>query len=180
MTARNGPDRFGWVSRMLHWAMAAGILFMLGLGTYLNWMEPSLANLWLYGLHKSIGMTLLVLVLLRLGWHRISPPPAPLSDGVPRWQMRAARVTHVLLYGLMIGLPLAGWVGSSATGIDTVIWGRFTLPAIAPVSEAWDKTAFWIHTVLGIALAVALVLHIGGAVSRRDGTLRRMVRGVRA
>ncbi len=86
----NGPDRFGWVTRTIHWAMAAGIVAMLGLGLYVARMEVGLGNLWLFALHKSVGLTLLVLVLVRVVWHRISPPPAPLG-GVARWQMRLAR-----------------------------------------------------------------------------------------
>ncbi|MEJ2036337.1 MAG: cytochrome b/b6 domain-containing protein, partial [Maritimibacter sp.] len=80
MAARNSPAQFGWVTRLLHWLMALGMIFMLGFGLTLARMQPSLDTLWLYGLHKSIGICLLTLVLLRILWHRISPPPAPLGD----------------------------------------------------------------------------------------------------
>ena len=176
---RNGADGFGLVSRAIHWLMAAGILAMLVLGSVLVRMQPGLANLWLYGLHKTIGLTLLALVLARLVWHRISPPPEPIG-GVPDWQMRAAGWAHRGLYVLMIAIPLSGWVASSATGIDVMFADRWVMPALAPVSEAWEKAGFAVHGVLTKALMALVVLHVAGAVKRglaRDGTLGRMVTG---
>jgi cytochrome b561 len=175
----NGTDRFGWVSRTIHWAMAAGILGMLALGRYITRMEPSLDRLWLYGFHKSVGLVILALVVVRVVWHRISPPPAPLG-GVAAWQLRLARGAHLTLYALMLAVPVTGWVGSAATGID-VLWFGVTLPRIAPVSEVWSEVAFALHEVLTTALIALVFLHVAGALWRafghRDGTLRRMVRG---
>jgi cytochrome b561 len=179
--AANTPDGFGWVSRVLHWLMALGIIVMLGLGTYIDKMQPSLANLWLFALHKGIGTSLLILVLIRLIWHRFSPPPPSLTAGIPPWQRRSARIAHLALYGLMLTVPLSGWIASSATGIDTVIFNRLTLPAIAPVSEVWEKAFFTLHGVLTKLLAATVLLHVAGALQHhfvhRDATLRRMLRG---
>lgn len=175
----NGPATFGWVSRAIHWAMAVGVLGMLALGTYIDRMEVGLGNLWLYGLHKSVGMTLLVLVLVRIVWHRVSPPPAPIG-GVAPWQMRLARGAHGGLYLLMLAVPLTGWVGSAATGLDVVWWG-WVVPRVAPVSEAWSEVAFALHGGLTKALVALVALHVAGALWRAlghgDGTLRRIVRG---
>jgi cytochrome b561 len=175
----NGPAHFGWVTRLLHWAMAAGVLGMLGLGSYVVRMEVGLGNLWLYALHKSIGLVLLALVVLRIVWHRVSPPPEPLG-GVAAWQMRLARVAHGGLYALLVAVPVTGWVGSAATGID-VLWFGVTLPRIAPVSELWAEVAFALHGGLTKVLMALVALHVAGALWRgfghRDGTLRRMVRG---
>ena len=81
----------------------------------------------------------------------------------------------------MLAIPVTGWIGSSATGIDTVIFNRWTLPRIAPVSEAWEDAAFEVHETLVTLLVAVLALHVAGALHRalirRDGTLRRMVRG---
>ena len=74
-------------------------------------------------------------------------------------------------------MPLSGWIASSATGIDTVIFNTFTLPRIAPVSERWAEVGFQVHGAIGFILAVLVFLHVAGAVVRRDGTLSRMVRG---
>ena len=176
----NGPASFGLISRVIHWLMAIGILFMLGLGLTIARMQPGLANLWLYSLHKTIGLTLLMLVILRLIWHRISPPPAPI--GAPDWTTYAAKAAHLGLYALMLCIPLSGWIASSATGIDVMILDRWVIPPIAPVSEAWETAGFAVHRALTKALMALVVLHIAGALNRArlgDGTLRRMFTGRR-
>lgn len=179
MAWRNTPDSFGLVSRVIHWTMAALILALLPLGLRIASMEPGLANLWLYGLHKTLGLTALALVLLRLLWHRVSPPPPPL--GPPgTWEMRAARAGHVALYVLMLAVPLTGWAASSATGIDVMFADRWVVPAIAPVSESWENAGFAAHYLLAKLLIALVMLHMAAAVKREiegDGTLTRMIRG---
>lgn len=172
----NGADRFGLVTRVLHWSTALLVLGTLPLGLYLAGAEIGLSTLWLFGLHKSIGIAVLGLALVRLVWHRLSPPPPPMAS-VPAWQVRAARWTHRVLYVLIVAMPVSGWVASSATGIDTVIFGGWTLPRIAPVSERWEEVGFAVHGALAAALLTLIALHMAGAVHRRDGTLRRMLRG---
>lgn len=173
----NDATRFGLVSRVIHWTMGALILGLLILGTKLNTMQPGLANLWLYGLHKTMGLTAFALVLLRLIWHRISPPPAPL--GPPSaWETRAAKAVHHLTYALLVLIPLAGWAYASATGLDIMFADRWVIPPIAPVSEAWENAAKLAHSVLTKLLMAVLVLHVVGALRRAikgDGTLSRML-----
>ena len=177
MGLRNGPDEFGLVTRVIHWAMALLILSLFALGLRITSMEPSLANLWLYGLHKTLGLTALGLVLARILWHVISPPPGPQATGSMRLFIRA---WHWTLYALMIAIPLTGWAGSSATGIDVMFADRITLPAlVAPSAEA---EAFWfgLHDILTKVLFGLIVLHMLGALKREmegDGTLTRMLRG---
>lgn len=182
MSLGNRPDGFGPLTRALHWGMAAGILGMLAFGLTLVRMKMSLATVWLFGLHKSIGLTLLVLALLRLVWHRLSPPPGPLG-GVPPVQLALARATHRALYVLMLAVPLSGWAGSAATGIDVVVFNIWTLPPIVPPSEAAAKALLTLHHWLTWALMAVLALHVAGALKRsliaRDGTLSRMVLGRR-
>lgn len=170
---------FGLISRVIHWAMALGILVMLGLGTLLENLQPGLANLWLYGLHKTVGISLLGLVVLRLVWHRITPPPPPIG-GVPLWQQRLALWVHRAFYLLLLAVPLSGWVASSATGIEVMFADRWVLPALAPASEAWEKAGFAVHGWLTKLLMALVLLHVAGALKRAlagDGTLRRMVTG---
>lgn len=165
---RNGPDRYGRVSRAMHWTTVALVLALMALGLML---EPTPERFRLYPVHKVLGLAVLALTLARIVWHRVSPPPAPMGP-----HGRLARAVHRAFYALLILQPLAGWVGSSATGIHTLGWG-LSLPAIAPASEVWDRAAFAAHTAGAIALAALIALHVAGAVSRRDGTLRRMLRG---
>jgi len=176
---RNDATHFGLISRLIHWAMAALILALLVLGTRLASIQPGLANLWLYGLHKTMGLSALVLVALRLIWHRISPPPAPL--GPPKaWETRAAKAVHHLTYVLLVAIPLSGWAYASSTGLDILFADRWVIPPIAPVSEAWENAGLLVHSVLTKLLMAVLTLHVAGALRRgikRDGTIRRMTTG---
>ena len=90
----NDATRFGLISRLIHWAMAALVIGLLILGTELAHIQPGLANLWLYGLHKTMGLTALGLALLRLIWHRISPPPAPIGPPAA-WETRLAKAERI-------------------------------------------------------------------------------------
>lgn len=173
---RNTDRAFGAVSRLIHWLTAAGVIGMLLLGSYIARMEVGLSNLWLFGLHKSIGLVLLALLAVRLVWHRLSPPPPPLEDGIP-WHGVLARWTHRTLYALLLLVPLTGWIASAASGLDVVLFETWTLPRIAPVSERWETAFFAAHGVLTKALGGLVVLHFLGALRRRDGTLRRMLTG---
>lgn len=172
MTWRNTKNGFGLISRMIHWAMAILVVGLLILGLFIANMQPSLANLWLYGAHKTAGIIALTLVLMRILWHKISPVPAPMGA---TWQL--AKWAHRTLYACLILMPLSGWIASSATGLDVIIFERLTLPALAPVSEAWEIAGFALHRATAYLLIAVLGLHIAGALSRRDGTLARMIWG---
>lgn len=177
MQYRNTATRFGLVTRALHWGIAAMIVVQLPLGLRLSDMQPALANLWLFGLHKSLGLLIFALMTLRILWHIVSKPPEPLGGG---WQAQAAKAAHRAIYVLMVAIPLSGWAASSATGIDTVFFDRWTVPAIAPVSERYEAIGFAIHDIATKLLLALLALHIGAALKREmdgDGTLRRMIRG---
>lgn len=175
MSVTNTDQTFGVVTRLIHWVMALGIIAMLGFGTYLANMTVNMSNFHLFAWHKSVGLLLLALALTRLIWHRVTSPPNP-KGGVPAWQMRLAKGTHIALYLLMVAVPLTGWIASSATGIDVLFFG-ITLPHIAPASEAWEDGFFLAHTILTKVLFVLVILHIAGAVKRRDGTILRMIKG---
>ena len=182
---RNGDNRIGIVTRLLHWTMAAGVLATIPIGLRITNAEPSLALIPWFGVHKTIGVSLLAMLLLRLAWHRITPPPGPLP-GVPPLADRLARATHRTFYLLLLLVPLSGWIGSSASGIDTVVFGRWTLPALVPASPELERAAFAFHRAGAYLLVALVLLHVAGdeedegALKRSlagDGTLRRMVTG---
>jgi cytochrome b561 len=177
MALKNGPDSFGLVTRLIHWAMALLIISLIALGLRLAWMEPSLANLWLYGLHKTLGLTALGLVLLRILWHVISPPPGPHATG---WMRLFIKAWHWTLYALMIATPIAGWAGSSASGIDTLYAETFTVPPLVEANETSEFVWFILHEIFAKTLLGMVIVHMLAALKREmegDGTLTRMIRG---
>jgi cytochrome b561 len=180
MALRNGPAEFGLVTRVIHWGTMLLVIGQLALGNRIAEMQPGLADLWLYGLHKTLGFAVLALVLTRIAWHIASPPPPPLGPrNAAFWGARAA---HWALYVLLIAIPLTGWAGSSATGIDVTIADRWIVPPLVTASAEGEALWFRLHDILTKALFGLVLLHMLGALKREmegDGTLTRMLRGQR-
>jgi len=123
------------VARFLHWLIAALVLFMLPLGIVIanEWGGP--AQTFLYNLHKSIGATLIPLVIIRL-LYRLTHKPPPLPDDLPAIQQFAAHATHWALYVLILAQPLVGYIMTSAYPAPVPFFGLFNLPAIWPENRA--------------------------------------------
>ena len=176
MSLKNTENSFGQVSKLLHWSIAICIFLLIGLGLYLENAKITLDQLYLFGWHKAFGMFTFVLILIRLSWTGLSPPPKPLGDD--GWQMRIAHFVHRMFYLLMIAMPLTGWIASSASGFPMNFFGLFPIPAIAPESEWLENLMFAVHGIAGKLLIVLILLHIAGGIQRqlvkKDGTLRRM------
>ncbi|MES2539974.1 MAG: cytochrome b [Pseudomonadota bacterium] len=177
MALRNGPDEFGLISRLIHWGMALLLISLLALGLRIAAMEPGLSTPWLYGLHKTLGLTALALVLLRVIWHLISPPPGPQATG---WMRLFIKAWHWTLYALMIATPIAGWAGSSASGIDTLYAETFVIPPLVEPNETSEFVWFILHEIFAKTLLGMVIVHMLAALKREmdgDGTLTRMLRG---
>src|SRR5436190_23816311 len=126
----NSETRYGTVAVTLHWFIAAAIIGMLILGKYMADLprdDPSKFDL--IQLHKSIGITILTLSVLRLLWRLVNKVP-PLPAQMPAWERFAAHASHILLYVLIIGIPLTGWmmVSASPLGIPTIWFGVVEIP----------------------------------------------------
>ena len=178
-------ERYTAVAMVLHWLIAIGILALIGVGlamTHLT-LAPML-QFQLYQLHKSIGITVLLSVLLRILWRVFQPPPA-LPD-MPRLEKAAAEGAHTLLYVLMIVLPLTGWalVSVSPFNLPTVLYGLVPWPHLPVLPQLKDKAPVeavvkFIHGKLGWLRLALVVLHAGAALRHRfvlrDGVLGRML-----
>ena len=174
------PRRYTGIAMLLHWLVALLIFGLFPLGLYMHGLQLSPRKLELYAWHKWFGITVLVLVVLRIGWragHR--PPPLPAS--VPRWQARAAESLHGLLYLLILGIPLSGWALSSASGIRVVWWGLLPLPNLLAPDHALARQLALLHAWLNYTLAALVLAHVGAALKHqfldRDGVLLRMLPG---
>lgn len=161
----------------LHWLVAVLIFSALILGWTMTSMDISPQRLKAYNYHKWIGVTVLWLGLLRLLWkltHKAPPLPP-----MPRWQQLAAHAGHGLLYLLMLGIPVTGWIYSNAAGYPIVYLGRIPLPTLVGRNRALAAQWVQVHHVLAFALAVVIAGHVLAALHHqfivRDGTLRRML-----
>lgn len=196
LTIANDSDRWGAVTQALHWLMAlmlAGMvivgLLMVDVGKQaLATGDMSLTVLGvpvfdMYQLHKSFGFTLFVLAALRLVWRFANPVPA-LPDTMPAHEKLAAHGGHIALYGLMLALPITGWLMASASplGIPTIIFGLFTLPHPIGPDAALEQTLKQVHFWLAMALVAVVAVHAAAALKHhfinRDGVLARMVPGL--
>ena len=173
MTAQYHP-----IARGLHWLMAVMIMGLLALGFYMSDLDFSPEKLQLYSYHKWAGVTVFVLVWLRLAWRWVSPPPAMPADLHPHAQ-RAAHAAHWALYALMLALPLSGWLMSSAKGVPTVWFGVLPLPDLVAKDKALGHTLEEIHELLSVGILGLMTLHATAALwhhfVKRDDTLRRML-----
>lgn len=169
-------ERFPLSSRILHWAMALLILAMLFIGIG---MVSTTSGRYhdLLSIHRTVGILILVLVVIRLA-NRLTKGTPALPADLPQWQRFAAKASHWVLYGLMFSLPLVGWAMQSAAGYPILIFGSIALPPILPTDTAVYATLRTLHTVLAIALFATFLAHLGAALFhwliRRDGVLQSM------
>ena len=182
-----GGGRYSAVSIVLHWTIAAAILGQIVLGWRMTDMDEGLAQFERFQLHKSLGITILLLSLLRLVW-RLTHPAPPLPDHMGRWEKVFARATHVGFYVGMIGMPLLGWalVSASPYNIPTLVWDAIPWPHL-PVLAGLDEDAkedlaeslAEIHSKGAWFILGLLALHVAGALKHhfldRDTVLWRML-----
>lgn len=163
----------------LHWLMALLIVATFGLGLYMVDLKLSPQKLQYISWHKWLGVTLFALAALRLWWRFRHPPPA--LPTLPRWQQLAAQGTHGAMYVLFFGVPLAGWLYSSAKGIPTVYLGLFQLPDLIAQDREWAKLLKSLHLYASYALAALVAVHVAAVIKHqwrdKDGLLNRMLPG---
>ena len=167
-------------ARVLHWLTAALVLIQIPLGLAIANLKLGAWNDVLYNGHKSIGATLIPIVLVRL-LYRLMHPPAPLPPDIPPLQRFAAEALHWTLYALLVVQGFVGWVATSAYPAPIPVFGLFELPPIWHEDRALSERLLAVHRVIGITLAALLVGHIAAALQhhfiRRDRVLMRMITG---
>ncbi len=165
------------IAKGLHWLMAVLILGLLALGIYMHDLPLSPQKLELYSWHKWAGVTVFLLVWLRLAWRVTHQPPA-LPTAMSPLMRGLAHVGHAALYGLMIAIPLSGWLMSSAKGFQTVWFGVLPIPDLLSRDKELGHLLQEIHEVLNWLLMLTLAGHVGAALWHhlvlKDDTLRRM------
>ncbi len=171
---------YGWLAQLFHWVTAVLVFALIGIALYMDGLPLGPEAIKIYNIHKSIGVTVLALTLLRLAWRQIAPPP-PLPPGMAGWEVAAARASHFLLYALLLAQPAVGVVHSWSANFPVVIFGLFALPNLTGPNEPLKEALGLAHFVLGWALAGLVLVHIGAALRHhfwlKDTVLARMLPG---
>lgn len=178
MLFRNTPDSYGAATKTFHWLTALIVIALLGVGLYMGGMEAGASKIKVYNLHKSFGICVLALAVLRIFWHVASKKP-DFVGSLTVWEKRAARAVHLLLYFLIIAMPLTGWLMSSAYGRSVGVFGLFTLPDLMEQNQELGKSLRELHGIFGWALMFVAGAHFLAALKHhfvnKDATLRRML-----
>jgi cytochrome b561 len=161
---------------LLHWTLALLIIGMIGLGWYMMSIEETPGAGWFFKLHKSIGLIIAALVLLRLVW-RLGHKPAPLPVSTAPWQVTASKMGHWLLYGSMIAMPVFGIMGSMLSKKDLLFFG-LPLPRVLTANHDLAEIFFNAHSVTTWILVGLVSMHALAAFKHlaidKDGVFQRM------
>lgn len=173
---KNTKESYGIMAKLFHWPMALIMMGLIVVGLYMTSMEPSPDKYELYGLHKSFGLLILWMIGLRILWRFYSNPPQA-HENHQKWERTLSKLTHFALYASMIGMPLTGWLMSSAGGHSVSFFG-LSVPALMGEDKNFGGLMNDTHRLLSNALIGAILLHVLGAFKHhfidKDSTLKRM------
>lgn len=183
MTAETSTDApgesYNAIAKILHWLIAAMVVLQFVLANLAEGAEDAgskFQQLVLLANHKSVGITILCLAIIRLAWRFVRPPPAPLP--MPTWQLRAASISHWSLYALLILMPLSGWLMSSASAISVSWFNLFQLPDLVAANEGLEDFFEEVHEFFATLLFLLALIHLGAAIKHtfisHDGAIRRI------
>jgi cytochrome b561 len=178
MALRNTTRRWGAVAQTFHWVIVVLLVIQVTLAEMADDLPAGMHKLTLLARHKSVGITLLALVILRLAWRAVNEHPA-LPGNLKPYERNLARLTHLALYVLLFAMPLTGWTMSSARGFPVSWFGFFTLPDLVPKSRPLYEALVMTHHTLAWFLFAVVALHVAGALKHhfvhKDDVLRRML-----
>jgi cytochrome b561 len=171
------PGRYTMTAIVLHWLVALAVIGMIAFGWWMQEIpkDPIGPRVNAYNLHKSIGLSVLLLMVIRLAWRATHRVPA--LPSMPAWQATAARINHGLLYLCLFVQPLSGYIGSAVSGYPVRYFGMI-LPNWTPKSIPLKDLLSTVHLVSSWILVAAIAIHIAAALKHqfvdRDGLMRRM------
>ncbi len=178
MTLKNTPETYGSVSKFLHWTVAAIVIFQLIVGSWMGDLPKGDFKLETVLLHKSLGILVLFLIVLRILWHLFSRRPQPVPT-LTKWERIGARALHDSFYILLIAMPLTGWAMSSGYGASVHFFGLFTLPDFVAKSKAAAHFYREAHGYISDVLIAVVCAHAGAALMhhfyKKDNVLKRML-----
>jgi cytochrome b561 len=178
MTFKNTTARWGHVSQLLHWLIVVLLVTQVTLATIADDLPLGMKKLALLARHKSVGITILGLALIRLVWRWANPTP-PLPDNLKPYERVLAHITHAGLYILLFAMPLSGWAMSSARGFPVSWFGFIQLPDFVPKDKTLYDALVETHETLAWVLYVIVALHVLAALKHhfmlKDNVLKRML-----
>jgi cytochrome b561 len=177
MQWRNTANSYGAIAKFLHWTIVILIIAQFFIAESADELPDGIEKLSLLSRHKSIGMLVLILALVRIGWklaNRGAPAPVPM----PKQQRIAAAAGHGLLYLLVLAQPISGWAMSSAANYPVTLFGWIQFPALVGANHDLHEQLQDVHEGMFVALAIVALLHAAAAIYHhvwmKDDSLRRM------
>jgi cytochrome b561 len=178
MTYGTRTDHYPATSKLLHWLIAACVLLTAPVAIAMTRIDKGPTQDALYNFHKSLGVLILLLMLLRLVNRLVAGALAPEAEIEP-WQKTVSSVVHTSLYVLLLAMPVVGYVANSANGAPTPFFGLFELPVIVGKNEELAAQLFTLHRWVGWLVILLVATHISAALYhhfiRRDAVLKRML-----
>jgi cytochrome b561 len=172
------PGGYPASSKWFHWLVAISVIIQVPLGVALVFAELGAWQDRLFNFHKSMGVLILILMILRLLNRALVGAPAP-EPTLAEWQRKVSSAVHGTLYLLLIVQSLVGYWANSAFGASTPFFGLFEIPAIGSSNEALSNRLFMAHRLIGLALVLLVGVHVAAALQHffilRDGVLQRML-----
>jgi len=181
---KSDANRWGSLARFFHWTVVALLLVQATLGLVMVQLPKKPGVIAYFTFHKSLGLTILLLAILRLGWRLFDGRPQD-PPSMPRWQVAAARSGHVLLYALLFAVPLSGWLFDSTVALRPLYWWNLVklpnlaggpAPDLKAFAQALHLILFWLLALVAAGHATAALVH---HFVDRDDVLRRMLPGRR-
>ncbi|MFZ0853976.1 MAG: cytochrome b [Hyphomicrobiaceae bacterium] len=178
MTYGTRTDHYPATSKLLHWLVAACVLVTVPVAIVMDRVGQGPTQDSLYNLHKSLGVLILVLMVLRLINRLVAGALAPEAEIEP-WQRAVSSIVHTSLYVLLLAMPIVGYIANSAYGASTPFFGLFELPSIVGKNEELATRLFTLHRWVGWLVILLVLMHISAALYhhfiRRDAVLKRML-----
>jgi cytochrome b561 len=175
---KNSEDNYGIISKSFHWLLGVSYIVVLAVGFIMVGMEKGDAKWTVYGIHKAFGVLLLLLIALRIIWRMININPNPLDEKSKVINL-LARSTHFLLYILMVGMPLSGFIMSIVGGRNIDFFGLFTIPGFSEKNALVAGSAYKFHINASLFFVGFIVLHVLASLFhhfyKKDQTLKRML-----
>jgi cytochrome b561 len=178
MAIRNTTFRWGSLAQLLHWVIVALIITQFVLANMEGKLPLGMAKLAMLARHKSVGITILGLAIIRLLWRWMNPTPE-LPNTLKPYERVLAKFTHFTLYALLFAMPLTGWMMSSARNFPVSWFSLFQLPDLVAPSRPLYDALHETHEILAWTLLGAAILHAAAAIKHhfilKDDVLRRML-----